>query len=68
MKDFTKLSEIERESNKVKSKKEPSLDIDLGSDTFFMHFSFYPKVHLGGGTFFVCNVGFYFQPCNVDTF
>lgn len=35
MEEFTKLSEIERESNKQKLMAEPLIDIDLGDDTCF---------------------------------
>lgn len=35
MEKFTKLSDIERESNKERSKKEPPIDIDLGADVYF---------------------------------
>lgn len=35
MEELTKSSEIERDSNKQKSKAEPHIDIDLGGDTFF---------------------------------
>lgn len=41
IKEFTKLSDIERESNKERSKKEPPIDIDLDGDTCFITFSFY---------------------------
>lgn len=35
MEEFTKLSEIEKESNKERSKKEPPINIDLGGETCF---------------------------------
>lgn len=38
MKEFTKLSDIKRESNKEMSKKKPPIDIDLGGDTCFNAF------------------------------
>lgn len=36
--EFTKLSEIERESNKEKSKATPFIEIDLDGDTYFYVF------------------------------
>lgn len=58
MEEFSKFSDIEKESNQEKSKVE-SL-IDLCCDTFLMHFSFYVTINLGGDTFFRFNVSYLF--------
>lgn len=52
MEESTKLNQIERESNKHKSKVEPPIDIDLGETRVFIHFNFYLTMYLGGDTCF----------------